>query len=303
MRFSLEDLAVLDAIARRGSFAAAAEELHRVPSSVTYAVKNLEQSLGFPVFVRQWRRALLTPAGETLLEEGRALLHQAQEVGRRVERVAGGWESELCIAVTDLIPQPRLFPLIREFETVSAQTRLRLSTEVFGGVWDALLEGRADLGVGAPGDIPPTAGCAVQPLGEASFLFVVASRHPLASHPEPIPERVIRLHQAVAAADSSRHLPARTTRLLPGQQVLTVGDQSAKRAAILAGLGIGHLPSHMIQADLAAGRLVAKALEGDGVALHNLVVAWRSGHRGKALAWFRARLAEMGPELLAAGPP
>ena len=42
---SLDALQVLDAIERQGSFAAAAEALHRVPSAVTYAVQKLEQDL------------------------------------------------------------------------------------------------------------------------------------------------------------------------------------------------------------------------------------------------------------------
>ena len=45
MRLTLDALAVLDAIDRRGSFAAAAEELHRVPSAVTYQVQKLEEDL------------------------------------------------------------------------------------------------------------------------------------------------------------------------------------------------------------------------------------------------------------------
>ena len=45
MRLTLDALIVLDAIDRKGSFAAAAEELHRVPSAITYTVQKLEQGL------------------------------------------------------------------------------------------------------------------------------------------------------------------------------------------------------------------------------------------------------------------
>ena len=53
MRLSLEFLQVLDAIDRKGSFAAAAEDLHRVPSAITYSVRQLEESLGIEVFDRR----------------------------------------------------------------------------------------------------------------------------------------------------------------------------------------------------------------------------------------------------------
>ena len=52
MRISLDSLAVLDAIARNGSFAAAAEALHKVPSALTYTVQKLEQQLGLVIFDR-----------------------------------------------------------------------------------------------------------------------------------------------------------------------------------------------------------------------------------------------------------
>ena len=45
MRISLDALLVLDSIARNGSFAAAGEELHRVPSAITYTIQKLEQDL------------------------------------------------------------------------------------------------------------------------------------------------------------------------------------------------------------------------------------------------------------------
>ena len=57
MKLSLDGLLVLDAIARKGSFAAAAEELHRVPSAITYTVQKLEQDLGVTLFDRSGHRA------------------------------------------------------------------------------------------------------------------------------------------------------------------------------------------------------------------------------------------------------
>ena len=150
MRLSLDSLAVLDAIERHGSFAAAAEALHRVPSAVTYAVQKLEEDLDVAIFDRSGHRAALTEAGRELLREGRHLLHAAQELEGRVKRVATGFEVELRVAVDDLIPMERLFPLLNEFYRTNCGTRLKLLTEVYGGAWDALVTGRADLVIGAP---------------------------------------------------------------------------------------------------------------------------------------------------------
>src|SRR4030065_197971 len=71
MRLALDSLTVRVAIERHGSFAAAAEVLHRVPSAVTYAVQKLEEDLGVSIFDRSGHRAQLTEAGRELLREGR----------------------------------------------------------------------------------------------------------------------------------------------------------------------------------------------------------------------------------------
>lgn len=62
MALSLESLEVLDAIERKGSFAAAAHELGKVPSALTYVVRKLEDDLDVLLFDRRRHRAELTPA-------------------------------------------------------------------------------------------------------------------------------------------------------------------------------------------------------------------------------------------------
>lgn len=289
---SLDALLVLDAIARSQSFAAAAEELHRVPSSVTYAIQKLESSLGVTIFDRRGHRAQLTAAGEALLLEGRDLLAMADSIERNIKRVESGWEAEFRIAVSDLLPYDKVLDLCEDFYRVAPETRLSLTVEVLAGTWDALLSGRADLVLGAPGDGPPGGGYASHPLGEAEFVFVVAPHHPLAQQNEPLTNNMIRHYRAVAAADSSRSLPSLTFGLLAGQKVLTVPDLEKKRLAQIRGLGVGHLPRHLILDDIESGRLLIKDTEDGGNSRHMTYYAWRSNHRGKALAWFREQLTQ-----------
>lgn len=285
MRLSLDSLAVLDAIERHGSFAAAAEALHRVPSAVTYAVQKLEEDLDVAIFDRSGHRAALTEAGRELLREGRHLLHAAQELEGRVKRVATGFEVELRVAVDDLIPMERLFPLLNEFYRTNCGTRLKLLTEVYGGAWDALVTGRADLVIGAPSEGPSGGGYSTRPLGLVQWALMVAPSHPLASLPEPIAAEELIKHRAIAAADSSRNLPARTSGLLTGQEMLTVPDMRWKIQFQRAGLGVGYLPLHLTRADVQAGRLLIKQVVESRVGT-TLFIAWRTQHHGKALAWF-----------------
>lgn len=300
MKLTLDALNVLDAIDQRGSFAAAAEGLFRVPSAISYTMQKLEQDLGTPIFDRSGHRAVLTPAGKTLLEEGRRLLLAAHELEGQVKRIATGWETELRIAVDTVIPATNLLPLMTDFYTEhmpekldcpTAQnkgTQLRLQEEVLGGSWDALVSSRADLVI-ASGDAPAGAGYSHFPLGEFNMVFVVAPDHPLAKVDEPINSTDILKYRAVAIADSSRHLPPRSSGLLTGQEMLTVPDMASKLEAQIQGLGIGYLPRHWAQSAIDAKQLCVKTVEA-APNRATLQVAWRSDNQGKALKWFLQKL-------------
>ena len=60
---TLDALSVLDAIERKKSFAAAGDELFRVPSAISYTVNKLEDDLGIALFDRSKRKAELTDVG------------------------------------------------------------------------------------------------------------------------------------------------------------------------------------------------------------------------------------------------
>src|SRR5258706_1301114 len=289
MSLSLESLQVLDAIDRKGSFAAAAEALHRVPSAITYSIRQLEEGLGIELFDRSGHRAVLTAAGRELLAEGRRLLQVAADLECRVQQVAKGWESELRIAVDTIVSLDRLFGMTGEFYEQRTGTRLRFSHEVLGGTWDALASGRADLAIGAAGEAPAGRTYSTRPLGRMQMLFVAAPFHPLCSEAQPLVEAAIQRHRAVSVADSSRLLPPRTVGLISGQDVLTVPTLEAKAAAHVAGLGVGFLPRWITEREEHAGRLRILEVEGTRAPIE-IVTAWRPGSEGNALRWFAARL-------------
>src|SRR5574343_1704960 len=137
-------LLMMDAIARTGSFAAAARELGKVPSALTYSVRQLEDALDVLLFDRRSRQAKPTAAGEELLAEGRRLLAEMDAVANRVRRVATGWETQLTVAYDGVISRPTLFELAEAFYQIKPEgldgpgTRLRLRTEWLAGLWEAL---------------------------------------------------------------------------------------------------------------------------------------------------------------------
>jgi DNA-binding transcriptional LysR family regulator len=165
-------------------------------------------------------------------------------------------------------------------------TQIRLFYEVLGGTWDALATGRADLAIGAPGDMPARSGMATRPLCTRSdFVFAIAPSHPLAAWQGVIPNSELARHRAIVIADTSQELVARSIGLIEGQEALRVPDIRAKASAQVAGLGIGHLPRWLAAPEIAAGRLVEMQISEPRPELP-LNLAWKTRNSGKALKWF-----------------
>lgn len=298
-----EALAMMDTIARAGSFAAAARELGKVPSALTYSVRQLEEALDVLLFDRRSRQARLTAAGEELLSEGRRLLAEMEAVANRVKRVSTGWETQLTIAVDGALSQETVFELCDAFYALRPDgvngpgTRLRLRTEVMAGTWEALMYGQADLALGAFGESPPPAGIEARPLGTIDFVFTVAPHHPLATHDGPIGDAELLRHRAVATADSAQRLSPRTVNLLPGQDVFTVSSVQAKIEAQVRCLGCGFVPEPLARPHIAAGRLVVKEVARQRHQAH-FGYAWRAQslpgarkpQQGLALQWWLKQL-------------
>lgn len=294
-----EALAMMDTIARTGSFAAAARELGKVPSALTYSVRQLEDALDVLLFDRSSRQAQLTAAGDELLREGRRLLQEIDAVANRVRRVACGWETQLSIAADGVVSRPTLFELFEAFYALRPDdspdgpgTRLRLRTEVMAGTWEALVSGAADIAIGVSGEFANPGGIEVREYGEVPFVFVIAPHHRLAAAPEPITDDVLLNHRAVAVSDSALRLAPQTVNLLPGQDVLTVPTLEAKIEAQIRGLGCGFLPEPMVRSLLAAGRLVERRTARPPF-VARLHYAWRSERQamqGLALQWWLKQL-------------
>jgi DNA-binding transcriptional LysR family regulator len=288
LRLTLDALQVLDAIERRGSFAAAAEELHRTTSTLSYTVKKLEDDLDVVLFDRSGHRAELTDAGRLLLDEGRPVLDAARAVERRVRRLGEGWEAELVLAVNDLVPTEAVLAAVADFYAAGHPTRIRLQTEVLGGVWESLVAQRADIAL-TEIESHDAAEIAHRPLGTVSFVFAVAPGHPLAREKQPLKLAAIRRHRVVVVADSARAAAARSSGISQSADVLTVSSLPAKLAAQLAGLGVGFLPDSLAAAPIEQGRLVALRVAAPKPRVQ-LNVAWRSSQSGPALSWFVERL-------------
>lgn len=97
---TLDQFKVFVAIVDQGGFAAAARELSRTQSAITYTMRKLEEQTGLALFDRTHYRPTLTDAGQSLLPHARKVLDDVSDYRLHAEGIAQGVEPSLVIAVT-----------------------------------------------------------------------------------------------------------------------------------------------------------------------------------------------------------
>lgn len=293
-RIDLDSLRLLQAIEQHGSFAAAAQALSVVTSTITHAVRALEERLGLQIFDRSGRRVRFTANGRALLERGRALLAQADAFDADAQALATGWEPRLVIAVDEVIPMPPVIALLRDFVVAAPQTTVRLRREAAAGSWDALLAGRSDLVVGAPARAQPSGGgCTSLPFVPIRFVLAVSTEHPLAGRQDVIANEEIARHRSVVMGDTTRALPHLPYGLIDHRLQIAVPDEASKLEAIRLGLGCGFLPEAVARPRVRRGQLKLLQVQTPHPPSDS-AIAWRAGEDGRALRWWVQRLTSPG---------
>jgi DNA-binding transcriptional LysR family regulator len=280
---TIEVLETLDAIDRRGSFAKAAEELNKATSAISYAVQKLEEQLDIALFQRQGRRSVLTPAGQLILAEGREILQTTTRLANKAKEVAMGWEPRISIAVESNINYTVFFRLLDDFLKEHPSIEIDIRESVLNGGWEVLEQDRVDLIVGAPGPVPLQKGYRAIPLPSADLVPVIAGHHrqaDLAHNPEALKQALPKLRRVITH-DTSVVDVTLSKGLSDDGRVIYVQTIDQKIGAILAGIGIGHLPRKRIEQQLNKGELIALDLAQNSD--HENFIAWKIINKGKGL--------------------
>ena len=123
---SLSGLIDFDCAARWGSFKLAARELHKTPAAVSLQVKQLEEAIGFPLFVRHARHIALTAKGQELaIAVGRMLADLRAKVAA-LQR--GDDEAVLRISTTHSFAIKWLVPRMSRFTKLHPELDLRIDS-------------------------------------------------------------------------------------------------------------------------------------------------------------------------------
>ena len=276
----LSDLRIFAAVVREGGVTRAAERLHRVQSNVTTRVRQLEDELKVPLFIREGKRLYLAPAGQILLDYADRLLILSEEAQAAVQDTRprgvfrlGSMESTAAVR----LPEP-LAMYHQRYPEVKLELRTgnptQLSTAILAGELDAAL--------------------VAEPIAETKFEKAVAFReepvivtstdHPPINRTGGVPKTMIVFEHGCphrkrleAWYDNRGEMPERTIELRSYHAML---------GCVLAGMGAALLPKSVLSTFPESKRIQIYSLPRGEDLLRTLLI-WRKGAESpkvKALA-------------------
>jgi len=281
----LADLRIFNTVVRAGGITRAAEKLHRVQSNVTTRIRQLEQDLGVPLFIREGKRLHLTPAGHLLIDYADRLLALAEDARNAVQDPRprglfrlGAMESTAAIR----LPKP-----LAEFHRLYPEVMLQLRTGNPQQLASAILAGELD------------AALVAEPIAEGQFekapafieelVIVAAAGHPPIGKRGSVPRTIIafergcphrkRLEEWYAARGK---MPERTIELNSYHSML---------GCVVARMGIALLPKSVLSTFSANTEISVHKLTSKESRVATVLI-WRKGARSPKTEALRQRLSE-----------
>lgn len=246
---TLDQLRALEALARTGTFAAAAAALGRGHTSVLYLIRTLEDALGFAVVDRSGYRTTLSAHGRRVLAGAREVLAAEAELHAVVHELRAGWEPTLRVVFDGIVPIEPLLHAVGQLARERVPTQIDVRAEFLAGVEDTFVRSAADLMIAV---VPPSVALTAVPLPALPASLVAHRDHPLAHGRHDTKALRRHLLLTVRGSDPRLELP---TAAIEAHATVHLNDFGAKRAAVLAGIGYGWLPDALIADDLARGRV------------------------------------------------
>jgi DNA-binding transcriptional LysR family regulator len=257
---TLDQLRTFIAAADMGSFSEAGRRLRRAQSVVSTTLANLEAQLGVKLFDRSARYPRLTEEGKSLLADARAVADNIDGFKARARAIREGMEPELSLVVDVMFPIEGITHAAAHSRATYPHTPLRIYVEALGGVVKPVLDRVCGLGIIGSLPVVPEE-LASGPLVDVAFITVASPSHRLAKLRGTIPASVLAKEVQLVLTDRTTLTQDREYGVF---SALTwrLADLGAKLAFLKANLGWGHMPLHMVEADIERGNLVRIHVEG-----------------------------------------
>jgi LysR family transcriptional regulator, low CO2-responsive transcriptional regulator len=278
MNITFRQLQIFEAVARHLSYTRASEALHLTQPAVSMQIKQLEHSVGLPLFEQLGKKVFLTEAGHEFSRYAKAITAQLDELQQVVNEMKGLQRGRLTIAVASTANYfaPRL---LATFCKQHGEVKVSLDVTNREQLLKGLVENRTDLVI--MGQPPEEMDLIADRFMDNPLVVIAPPDHPLAAV-RKIP--LERLHEETflvrEQGSGTRSAVERffTANQLELSTTMEMSSNEAIKQGVEAGLGLGIVSLHTLGMELALQRLVVLDVVNFPVMRYWYIV-YRSGKR------------------------
>lgn len=255
-----EQLKAFLAVAEQGSFRKAAKTIFKTQAAVSAAIKNLEEKYDVLLFNRDEYRPTLTQAGEAFYHNAKLTMEHFNRLDKIGHQLNEGIEPKFTIVVSIAFHLPPLLAKIKPIIDSFPNTQFKIYTESLNGVVERIDQEGADLAFG------PEVGLNINherfPIAKVVIVNVAAPNYFKSGTEETISLEEVAGYDQIVTRDSAQHSEKASYHTASSRESWSVNDFTTKKDLILAGLGWGGIPEHLIKNELDEGSLVPVNVEG-----------------------------------------
>lgn len=271
---NLHQLATFQVVAKYCSYVRAAEELHFSQPAVSAQIRHLEKTLGVKLFDQIGRRTHLTQAGEELYLYSQKIFTVIDETLDIIEALRSPHYGRLSVGADTTVGSYVIPGLLGKFRQIYPEVEISLEVLNRAALIEALMSNRVDMAV--MGTVPDELPVEIEPFAFNELVLVAAPVHRLAGHKEVPIEELGREHFLLREPGSGTRAAlerALQEADIPLQVSMQVGNNSAIKQGVAAGLGIALISRVALDMELETRRLIILDVEG-----FPIVRQWRIVH-------------------------
>ena len=260
---TLRQLRTFKTVADLNSFSLAAQRLKLSQPSVSYQVKELEETLGLPLLDRLGKRVQLTEAGTLLYGYARRMLDVLDEVTVAIEEIRGIKRGSLRVGASTTVGIYLLPAALGAFKKLHPGLVISLEIGTRTRVQEQVLRNELDLAVVGPASKDPE--LAIIPFLSDELVVVAPAGHPLASSrslglkelaDQPFIMREVASGSRLSFEKAARKAGARL------KVAMELGSNGAIKHAVESGLGLAVISRYACALEFSSGRLVELDVRG-----------------------------------------
>jgi DNA-binding transcriptional LysR family regulator len=257
---TIEQIKAFLAVVEHGSFRKAAKAIFKTQAAVSASIKSLEDEYTIQLFDRTEYRPKLTVAGQAFIDDARLAMSHFDRLDKVGQQLTKGVESQFNIVVSLAFPLPRLLNETKIIVDKFPLTQFKVFTEALNGVVERIDTEEADIAFGP--DLGLNTTHEKFAISSVTFINVAAPNYFNCAKDEEISLDEVSRYSQIIIRDSAIKAEKASYYTTSNSESWSVNDFNIKKELLLAKLGWGRMPEHLISAEMASGELVAVNVEG-----------------------------------------